>query len=152
MTSESRNDHASVGVVASVTVWTLSSRNEVSGTALSAEPIKKCPGINAVRSAGSSDSALKGLEFRQSSICVSSVAISSYANVAFPMILLKWCFVALTAASYRPPKCGADGGLKRHLTLLSASSRPMMWLSLLCAANILRSSASAPTKFVPQSL
>lgn len=93
-----------------------SSTRDGSGTALRALPIKKWPGVKAVTSSGSSESGCSGRELRQASICAKSVDISSYVRVLSPRTRRKWCLTDLTAASHNPPKCGAEGGLKRQVT------------------------------------
>lgn len=61
---------------------------------------------------GSFDIGEMGLELSIASISTTSVSSSSYVRDAFAMLLTRRCFADLTAASQRPPKCGALGGMK----------------------------------------
>lgn len=83
-----------------------------SGRAHNCCPIKKWPGVSAQRSFGSPDNGVKGLEFNIPSIRIIKVWNSSPVNICWPITFLRWDFVLFMAASHRPPKCGAAGGLK----------------------------------------
>jgi len=56
-----------------------------------------------------------GLEFKHDSICTRTVDRSSKVNTRSPTNPTH----DLTPASHSPPKCGAEGGLKRHVIPLS---------------------------------
>lgn len=99
----------------------LNDKSDGSGIVVSELPIRKCPGVNASRSSGSSERGLRGLEFSNVSICIRSVFISSYVRKFSPTTLFKWYFTDLTPASHWPPKCGAAGGLNNHCVPLFAS-------------------------------
>jgi hypothetical protein len=76
--------------------------------------MRKCDGVSGCKSLGSVDSGVKGRELRIDSIWLRHVFISSQVKSADPKILIKWNFVDFTAASQRPPKFGALGGIKFH--------------------------------------
>ena len=63
--------------------------------AVSGSPIRKCPGVNAVRSLGSLESGIIGLEFKIASIPTSTVSSSSYVSEAVETLLLCKCFADL---------------------------------------------------------
>uniref|UniRef100_A0A8D8JI75 (northern house mosquito) hypothetical protein n=1 Tax=Culex pipiens TaxID=7175 RepID=A0A8D8JI75_CULPI len=140
-------------------VWNLSSRfigiadKSTSGTACSDDCTRKCAGVNGSRSLGSSDIGVSGLELRQPSTWTSNVLRSSAVTGVSPIVFNNSFFVDLTAASQRPPKCGALGGLKCHLIpwfehSLETMSRCLRSLSSNRSSAIL---LRAPTKFVPLS-
>ena len=90
----------------------------MSGTEFSGAPIRKCPGVSAVKSFASSERGCKGLEFNIASIWVRTVVSSSKVSAVVPTIRRRWCFALLIAASQSPPKCGALGGIVSHWKLL----------------------------------
>jgi hypothetical protein len=53
------------------------SSKDGSGTASNGAPVKKCPGVNALTSVGSSERGSSGRELRHASTCARSVLISS---------------------------------------------------------------------------
>uniref|UniRef100_A0A8D8FPK3 (northern house mosquito) hypothetical protein n=1 Tax=Culex pipiens TaxID=7175 RepID=A0A8D8FPK3_CULPI len=89
---------------------------------------RKWAGVSADRSLGSSDRRVRGREFIQPSIAVSTVVNSSKDSSEFPSCRTR-CFLAtLTAASQRPPKLGARGGIRCHW--MPSSARCLAILSL----------------------
>lgn len=60
-------------------------------------------------------SGVNGLEFKTDSIRQTTVASSSKVKVWTPTVRTNNFFIDFTAASQRPPKCGALGGLKCQL-------------------------------------
>ena len=88
------------------------SSRDGSGTVVSALPMRKCPGVSAEMSSGSSLSGSRGHEFRIASIWVSRVVVSSKVSKVSPMVRRRWYLSDFTTASHLPPMCGADGGLK----------------------------------------
>lgn len=85
-----------------------------SGGAVIGAPLKKWPGVNGSSSDGFCDNGHRGMEFRIASILVSMVLNSSNVNDKFFVIFFKWDFMLFTAASHRPPMCGAWGGMNDH--------------------------------------
>ena len=77
-----------------------------------ASPIKKCLGVNASRQSGSFDKGVSGREFRIASISIMIVSNSSCVRFSVDTIRTKRRFADFTAASHKPPKCGALGGMK----------------------------------------
>lgn len=75
-------------------------------------PIKKWPGVNAVKSDGLCDIEDIGLELRQASIRDNKVWNSSNVYLVDPATFLKCCLKLFTPASHKPPICGAPGGMK----------------------------------------
>ena len=57
---------------------------------------------------------MRGREFKQASICVSTVANSSKVRRTGETIFLRWVLTLLTFDSQRPPKCGDFSGMNRH--------------------------------------
>lgn len=70
---------------------------------INGEPMRKCPGVNGVKSLGSSLAGLKGREFKQDSIRVRIVDSSSKVNFILGIIFRKWVLRDLTPASQSPP-------------------------------------------------
>lgn len=62
-TTLSKNNPLSVSTSASVRVWKFSRRRLGSGIVVGGSPIRKCPGVEAVKSDASSDNGHSGLEF-----------------------------------------------------------------------------------------
>lgn len=124
------------------------------GIAFSGSPIRKCPGVRAERSSMLSDIAQMGRELRHASICASSVVMPSNVSGESVRTRRRWCFVDLTADSQSPPNVGEPGGIKRHSVPRSAMTRAGLASAICFDTSFLhaRSSALAPTKFVPQSL
>ena len=92
-----------------------SSDIDFSGMEVSGPPMRKCPGVRMSPSLGSSDRAVRGLEFKSASIWISMVDSCSYVRMMFPIIFLRMVFVLLIPASQRPPKLGARGGMVTQL-------------------------------------
>ena len=88
----------------------MSSKDD-SGTVVSALPMRKCPGVSAEMSSGSSLNGSRGREFRIASIWV---VVSLKVSKVSPMVRRRWYLSDFTTASHLPPMCGADGGLKFH--------------------------------------
>lgn len=84
------------------------------GRLFSAVPIRKCPGLRYVKSFGSALSCMSGREFKIASISQSTVVIFSKVKWALPMIRAMWYLTDFTAASHKPPKWGALGGMKHQ--------------------------------------
>ena len=102
------------------------SSKEGSGTVVWASPIRKCPGVNAVRSSGSSERGSNGRELSTASIWERRVLSSSQVNSVSPMVRLRWSLTNLTAAFHFPPKWGLPGGLNFHsVSSLSKIESPL---------------------------
>ena len=87
------------------------SNREGSGIVVRGSPIKKCPGVKADKSSGSSERGERGRELNTASICMRRVLRSSNVRLRSPMVLWRLNFTDLTSASHLPPKWGAPGGL-----------------------------------------
>lgn len=92
-----------------------------SGVLLIESLIRKWPGINTLRSLGSNDDGVNGLELRIPSISICMSLVLHMWRVSF-MMRFKWCFSACTVASHNPTKCGVQGGLKTTLRYCLTSS------------------------------
>ncbi|GFV74654.1 retrovirus-related Pol polyprotein from transposon TNT 1-94 [Trichonephila clavipes] len=77
-------------------------------------PTKKWAGVNAVKSDGSGESSVRGLELRQASICINRVEHSSKLRSTELVAFISNCLALLIADSHKPPKCGVYGGMKDH--------------------------------------
>lgn len=86
-----------------------------SGRAVVGSRVRKWLGINASKSSGSLLMEHKGREFNVASIFVSNVINSSLVILWVPMDLKINDLVDLTPASHKPPKWGAEGGLKNQV-------------------------------------
>jgi len=117
-------------------------------------PIRKWPAVmNFPVSASSVEMGTRGLEFSTPSASTSRVYNSSQVIGWGVTIFLSAVFMARTAASHRPPKCGAWGGMCVHLMLwvfvnvsmdcLCFTDPQRAWISWI--------SSRAPTKLVPLS-
>ena len=105
----------------------------LSGRASRGCPMKKCPGVYASVPSDTLGKGVNGLELRHASICANTVVISSNVNFVPPTTTLK-CFLRIsTAASHKPPNCGASSGVNFHLILNPAqswrvlSACPLFW-------------------------
>ena len=98
-----------------------------SGGAVKAEPIKKWPGVSAATSSSQSLIELIGLEFRQDSITVLTVGMSSNVSFESPITRTKCCLKDSTFDSHRLSKCGARGGMNVHSTLSLAIALATSW-------------------------
>ena len=102
-----------------------------SGMAFISLKIKKCAGVNALRSFGSFGIGVKGREFKIASNWANNVQSSSNDRVVVPIVRRKWYLTLLTAASHRPPRWGAYAGLKCHCICLGKISSLMeFWFCL----------------------
>ena len=91
----------------------------VSGYACRGRPTRKCPGVRtSIPSWLWLVVAHRGLELRQASICVRMVENSSKSSLWSPITRRRWCLVDFTAASQKPPKCGALSGIQCQFILL----------------------------------
>ena len=63
---------------------------------------------------------VRGLEFNKAFVPVNAVVNSSSATSALPSTAFTARFATLIIVSCTPPKCGASGGLKCHMTPLFA--------------------------------
>ena len=86
----------------------------MAGNWVNVSPMRKCLGDKLVGLEGSSETAHKGLEFRQASIFGNIMQISKSVAIREPSVFRRWYFIDLTGASYNTPKCEACGGLKFH--------------------------------------
>lgn len=112
-------------------------------------PIIKCLEVRNCKSQGSDEIGVIEREFRIASICMRRVSNSSYLKLESFLIQIKWVLTALTAASHKPPWCGALGGIRCQqipwLASLSLISCRMSWFFNKSANSF--SSRWAPTKF-----
>ena len=116
--------------------------------------MRKCPGVKSSIPSDASGKGVNGLELRQASICVSTVVISSKVNFVTPTTFFR-CFLKLfTAASHKPPKCGACLGVNFHLMLKVVQKSEGSFCESFCLKNDFNSPSSlaAPTKLVPWSI
>lgn len=85
-----------------------------SGKTIIGEALRKCSGLKAVISEGSSVSAKIGWEFRTSSIWSKTIVNCLKENRCVPAIRLKLSLKTFTAQSHKPPIWGACGGINCH--------------------------------------
>lgn len=126
----------------------LESMKSSAGGASNSEPIKKCPGVSALKSLTSS--VIGSLELRQASICARTVDISSNVSTELLTVRCKCRFTDFIPASHRPPKCGALGGIKCHCMFLFAKLSAITDCVKVDCNNFLNS-LLAPMKFDPLS-
>ena len=121
---------------------------------VSGPPMRKCPGVRISPSLGSSDRAVRGLEFKSASIWISMVDSCSYVRMMFPIIFLRMVFVLLIPASQRPAKLGARGGMVTQLIAWFSRYAVISWRFVLLLQNSCISNISFldPRKFVALSL
>ena len=124
-----------------------------SGRASMGRPMRKWPEVSASIPSSASGTSVSGLEFKHASIYIRTVVSSSNVSLTSPTIFLKF-FMLLTAASHKPPKCGACSGVNLHCTCMPH----VVQKSPICSSEFLTNSTNswislaAPMKFMPWSL
>jgi hypothetical protein len=94
--------------------FTLISVKSCSNGAVRTPPISKWLGVSAFKSLGSLEIGNNGREFKQASILVKSVYISSYVKMVSPMTRFMWYFTDFIPTFQKPPKLGDLGGMNDH--------------------------------------
>lgn len=117
------------------------------GTTRRCWPIRKWPGVKLSNSNGDNAIGVKGLEFSTASIRHSMVSIFLNVKLWFSIVHVFSVLNGRTAASQRPPKWGAPGGLKCQVHKVWED---MMWW-FAGSLMTLDKYFEAPLKLVPQS-
>ena len=127
--------------------------NEGSGRASMGLPMRKWPGVSASIPSSSEGRETRGRLLRHASTWVSTVVNSSNVSFTLATIRFRWVFKLFTAASQRPPKCGACSGMNFHCMPWVEQNSEMVVCALWVSRNSTNSriSLAAPTKLVPWS-